>query len=285
MGLLIRYLHARPPWKRIAGGAVLVGSLCWTALYNLGVAHYRDVSSRILDESGRIFDKSVDERVLTQLINDPLGLNGVASWALFSLGVFFSAIACVTGYRLDDRIPGYGRLHRRGEEKREDLEQKGRDALEDFRRVQTDTLNLIRDDDAVASDRVRAIAMAVQEREALLKSVGNSEDYIRKFGTAILGRYQDLNSQARQTSPPSYFGEQLPVVKATLNEQSDRYRRKAQSEKYELKKLREKQSAFEAAVTEKTESMLEFIKDLTSKLLLHGPRPLDVDAHGDKQSE
>ena len=84
---------------------------------NLGVAHYREVSGRLMGDAG--------VEVVRRMTQNPLGLKDAESWLLLVLGLIFSLIAFFDGYKLDDAYPGYGKLDR--------LRAKARDAHRDER--------------------------------------------------------------------------------------------------------------------------------------------------------
>ena len=81
--------------------------------FNLFVGHYRDIIS-ITASDLSIVDYGA--RAVNRLLEDPFGLQDFKSWVFTLIGLIFSSVAIVDGYKWDDPHPGYGardRQHKR----------------------------------------------------------------------------------------------------------------------------------------------------------------------------
>lgn len=156
---------------------------------NLGVAHYREVSGRLMGDAG--------VEVVRRMTQNPLGLQDAESWLLLVLGLIFSLIAFFDGYKLDDAYPGYGKLDR--------LRAKARDAHRDELDEVSGALEEIRDealeavkrtaDKAREQPRERQRIAANQRR--LIEEFRRYVDDLERAGAELIAEYREANRSAR----------------------------------------------------------------------------------------
>jgi hypothetical protein len=102
-------IHRRV-WSRIGGSVLFLLFLTLILALNLSFAHYRDLS--IL---GAL---NPEQQALSDIQRTPLTLHDVKSWWLAGIGVLFSFIALIDGFKWDDPYPGYSEVAPRDQEGR-----------------------------------------------------------------------------------------------------------------------------------------------------------------------
>ncbi len=108
--LALRNLNHRKTWRKWAGGGGLLVGVTFALLWNLGVAHFRELISVNPDliVSQGFIDGGFD--VLDRMKADLFGIHSMPGWALFILGVLAFGCAAWKGYAgLDDKYPGCGK--------------------------------------------------------------------------------------------------------------------------------------------------------------------------------
>jgi hypothetical protein len=188
---------ARPAF-RILGAVAGLAFLVWACLYNLVIAHARDLL-------GDSIDYGVVLRGIGRIWESPLVFQDVGSWLLLGLGIAFSLIAFADGLRWDDPTPGYGRLDRRVREARADwLHERSRLDVEG-RALLARRLDELRTGAERVRQRVEILRNDVEQKRLLLSKTRNFFDYAIKSCNTMLRVYRDLNRQHRTTPPPAYF--------------------------------------------------------------------------------
>ncbi len=94
--------------KRLAGYVGTTAVVCGIAALALLVSHYRDALIGGAENAGAL--------AMQTLTQNPIGLAEPSSWILATLTFAAGIFALWEGYVLDDRYPGYGRVHRMAEE-------------------------------------------------------------------------------------------------------------------------------------------------------------------------
>lgn len=166
--------------------------------FNLVVAHYRTLMSvDPLDASIKAF---------YELRASPFGIDDLNSWALFLVGVLFSALASYEAWRLDDPYPGYGQVTRRNLESHVEYN--------DLKNELQAELDGVKDKaDKEIEDLVRSITSRQGElgniamRSQTLKAA--MIDYLAHLDTAahtLLAYYHNENLKSRSSPAPERFG-------------------------------------------------------------------------------
>ena len=103
--------------RKMIGIFFSTGLVAGIFFLNLFVAHYRDSLAQLqqkllenLDALNAIF--SLGGASLDNLIDQPLGMGDFKSFLLFGFGIVLAIIASKKSFDLDDKYPGYGKLHR-----------------------------------------------------------------------------------------------------------------------------------------------------------------------------
>ena len=182
------FVH-RKAWRRALAFVCAFFYAVYAFILNLGVAHYREVSGQLMGDAG--------VAVISRITEAPFNLQDAQSWLLFLIGIVFSLIALVDGWKFDDAYPGYGKLDR--------LERKARAAHGD---AQGDTGEEIKEIREKAIDRIKRIAhdaerkprerlRIVKDCERLIEEFDGYFDRLQKDGAALIDEYREANSKAR----------------------------------------------------------------------------------------
>ncbi len=198
LGRAAAWLAGARPGFRVLGGLAALAFLVWASLYNLTIAHARDLLGHSID-----YDAVLDG--IGRMWRAPFAFTDVGSWLLLGLGILFSVLSFADGTRWDDATPGYASLDRRVAEARKDwlhahgdLEREG-DALFQQRRSA-----LLQGADRIRY-RVAAVRNDVEQKRLLQAKVRNFFRYAVESCNTMLRIYRDLNRQHRTTAPPAYF--------------------------------------------------------------------------------
>lgn len=185
--------------KRAAAYCALLFYAGWMFVFNLCVAHYRELLGSS-DEIGVT-------RVIDRLLSSPFGLTDLNSWLLLFMGVFFALVAMVDGYKSDDPYPGYGRIQRLNDEIRENYEiecQKLAIEATGIRADFLDELQMLKDNAKSAFTHLCHLAEA---KPALIAKHRHGLDLLAQAGDALIHHYRSTNSRYRKTPAPAYFNE------------------------------------------------------------------------------
>lgn len=103
--------------RKMIGVIFSIGLVAGIFFLNLFVAHYRDSLAQLqqkllenLDALNAIF--SLGGASLNNLMAQPFGMGDFKSFLLFGFGIVLAIIASKKSFDLDDKYPGYGKLHR-----------------------------------------------------------------------------------------------------------------------------------------------------------------------------
>ncbi|GEM_PF-973201 len=184
--------------KGIAWIASLV-YVTWIFVFNLCVAHYRDVLTHGHEEA--------IQQITRQIIESPLTLIDINSWLLLLMGAFFSLVAMVDGYKADDPYPKYGKLQRINDEIQEDYEFECRNLTQEALRIRGDfikELEILKDTLKNAFTHQFHLA---EIKPALVEKHKHCLGILNKAGDALIHYYRSTNTMHRKTPPPAYFHE------------------------------------------------------------------------------
>jgi hypothetical protein len=186
--------HHRVTSKKAIGW---IGVSLWIVLvvvWNLGAAHYRDAKVSGLDNP--------EVRALSMMSG---GLDSIYSWALLIAGVLFATTAALSGFRMDDPYPGYGRVSRRHDERCQAYADDVADATDELKEIRDDAVEeaaSVRDElDGQSAERGQIIAA----RAAFVRRYGEFSDQIEVIANGLMQDYRTANLAARSTPAPETF--------------------------------------------------------------------------------
>jgi hypothetical protein len=198
LGRAAAWLAGARPGFRALGALAAVAFLAWASLYNLTVAHARDLL-------GDSIDYAVVLRGIGRIWEAPFVFHDVGSWLLLGLGIAFSLIAFADGLRWDDPTPGYARLERRVREARADWQHERSRLDVEGRALLARRLDELQQGSERVRHRVVVLRNDAEQKRLLVARAHNFFRYAVESGNTMLRVYRDLNRQHRTTPPPAYF--------------------------------------------------------------------------------
>lgn len=196
-GCLPQLVH-RAWWRKIAGGFFAIFLFGLALVFNLAVAHYRDALG------GPMPDDAMHS-AWTSFVHDPLGVADIQSWLLFMLGLAFSIIALLDGWKMDDPYPGYGRLARKQQLLNDDYAATKKDLLEQLEGIRDEAVNKL---NQIATDIQRCkreYESILGARRRLLASLDQHLSHLQQCSNELLTIYREANRRARTAPAPEYF--------------------------------------------------------------------------------
>ena len=204
-----RFIGHREPVLKALGATVAI--VCHTAaiLWNLFIAHFREVAELAVSRGDFDFDMAkLGAGTMDHIaLNGAFGMGSVQAWALLLLGVFIHFLAAKEGWDdIADRYPDYRKYDKRAHDARElfdsalaDLRTEARDAAETIETELARNVERAADSHNVVSELVD---LAMQRRQ----EVKDSEDEWVAGGSQLLKIYRDINTEVRdEGSAPAYF--------------------------------------------------------------------------------
>ena len=193
-------------WRKVAAVIGCVSLLCIALLFNLIVAHYRSVL-------GGENPSDAEKIAIQALLANPIAIREVSGWLLFVLGIGFSCIAAVDGWRMDDPYPGYGALARRVEERSQEYTEQKDQLLSQFEEIRDKAkskMDALAGEVEVQADQNKNIQ---HSRLRCIQLFKNHLKYLEQCGNELLSAYRQANRMSRTSKPPAHFSQrwQLPV--------------------------------------------------------------------------
>lgn len=170
---------------------------------SLTIAHYRDVLGTDPDNAARL--------ALENIHNNPFGLTEVHSWFLFILSLIFATGAGYDTYSMDDKYPGYGKMHKQYVQAKQDYEieiDDIRTQLEDLKKSSLEDLekasNKSQNDLLQLSGTIQDKSLTKTKLDAFLNDAENCK-------TALLQTFRNVNQLHRRTPNPNYFNNYIDL--------------------------------------------------------------------------
>jgi len=190
---------------RIIGALASIIFAVWVSSYNLLTAHVRESLREDLTMTEAL------QVALSNFLNNPTAIEQADSVFLIASGVLFSLLAFYSGMEWEEKIPRYGKLSRRVDERRDEVEYWRRklinEAIEEKEEADEKLQDLMED----AEDEYRLLEYYVERKDVLLNNVEQCIRHYRDATVALIREYRDLNMRARSAEPPDYFDEAVEV--------------------------------------------------------------------------
>ena len=222
-------------WKLIGFVSILLWLIA-VLIFNLLLAHYREIAGSVLDGAG--------QQVLMRIFESPLGLVELESWMLFSIGALFALITLVDVFKFSDLFPGYTAVQQKVDTELEEYNsefQNSVEELEDIKNQYYEDLNHISENLSVRQTELDKIS---SNRNRLSRLYEAHHEQLQKSSNALFSFYYDSNKTARKTKPPARFDKQNLIAKMALSKGEGMQPREAQNIKKrisEAKKYLEEQ--------------------------------------------
>lgn len=201
---LARRIQMRSPWQKLVGLAGCGAALVWVLWLNLVVAHWRDAFGSELDMDAGV-------AAMQAIVEHPLHLVSVTSWALFFIGLAAGMIACVEGWWWDDPYPGHGALRRRSENAFREFTDLRVAAISRLQSEADSTSNHLGDAQRTAeraiADRPHIAALAA----SLVEDLSLYEKHLERITGDLFSRYREANVRARGGDRPAWFDSEPEV--------------------------------------------------------------------------
>jgi hypothetical protein len=200
--------HVRT-FRRVLGWLVTIVIHILAFLWNLLVAHFREVAEKAASDATYSFNFGMLAEQTKAHINTEgfFGISSLFAWALLGLGLAIHFYAAREGWDdIGDRYPDYMKEDRRAKLARLDRDQF-------FVSVRANARSAAEKVAAAAEQELldaKSSFNAISDLEGLLeqreKEVRDSEDEWVAGGTQLLKIYRDVNLEVRgDSSPPAYF--------------------------------------------------------------------------------
>lgn len=197
-------LHRKPPMK-LLGWLVTIAWMGVVVVWNLGAAHYRDAKV-----------SGVANPEVAALAMMGGGLDSIYSWGLLIAGIVFAGTAALSGFRMDDPYPGYGRVARRHDERCQIYAEDIEDAtieLKGIRDLAVDEAATVRDElEGQHAERGQIVAA----RAAFVRRFGEFSDQLEVIANGLLQDYRTANLTARTSPAPETFSSPWSLKRSLL---------------------------------------------------------------------
>lgn len=199
----IRNLTHRSYARKFIGLVSLLFYIAFALTLNLLLAHYRELSGNLIDGVGM--------EAIQRFRNNPLGLEDIMSWMLFTVGFFLSVFAAIDSWHLSDPYMGYQAVSKRRLEAEAEYKY--------MQSVLIDQLIELRNDHDKKVDQIvdqlharrREHGAVIAHRAKVLSLFNEYQTHLERAANQLLRRYRDANSAARETPAPKYFKKALKL--------------------------------------------------------------------------
>jgi hypothetical protein len=195
--VLLRYSRHVSFLLRWPARLLLLAYGAWILLFNLAVAHFRDLLASQPDQAVSL--------ALQQLQTQPFVLTDLNSWLLFFVGMLFALIAAYDGYKADDPYPGYGARQRRLHDIEAYCDAETRRLEAQVATVREDYLDELSALSAQVQDLYPHLFHLSEQKRALRERHRHCLDDLANAGDALIHRYRQGNRIARSTPAPAFF--------------------------------------------------------------------------------
>ena len=203
---VIRYVFHRSYLLRALAFIEIPISGTIAVFFNLLVGHYRDA----LGSPDPIHASSA---ALYSFRLHPFDLAAVESWVLFALGLFFSLIAAIDGFKMNDPYPGYGKISRKHEEIIQEYTDEKANIIEDLSRTCDQALDHMREARQNLAAKRAELSMILDQRENLLQSFEANHNHLNRGVNDLLATYRNANMRARTTPAPARYNRGYSLLK------------------------------------------------------------------------
>jgi hypothetical protein len=211
----LREMNRKNTIRKLVGGVGFILYLAAAIGLNLAVAHYRDAL-------GGSDPESAATSALQSFLNTPFHIDDINSAFLFIMGFFFSLIATIDGYRMDDPYPGFGRLMKRYKDEENDFRSAKEQEAEVLTRQKEDQLRrLDHATNEIAARRSQYHAV-LQQRDGFKELFINHMNHLERAGGELVAFYRNANLGARTAPAPIHFSESWKMARPDIEGGADR---------------------------------------------------------------
>ena len=206
---VIRYLFHRSITLRIIALIEIPISGAIAVFFNFLVGHYRDAL-------GGQDPSHASSIALYNFRLHPFDLAAVESWVLFALGLFFSTIAAIDGFKMNDPYPGYGKISRKHEEIIQEYTDEKANIVDDLSRTCDQALDYMREARQNLATKRAELSMILDQRENLLRSFDANHSHLNRGINDLLATYRNANMRSRTTPAPARYNRGYTLPKPSV---------------------------------------------------------------------
>lgn len=195
-------------WKLVG----LIGVVAWLAVViviNLWLAHFREVASLSLFDSGN--------DVLERILANPLGLKEMESWMLFSIGALFATITLVDVITFSDIFPGYTKVQQKWDTEQEEYKAEFEALLEELGETKEDYNDKLKEIGSSLTARQRELDNILSGRNRLASLYTAHHEQLQISANSLFSYYFESNRAVRTEPVPDRFNKRYPVAKMVLS--------------------------------------------------------------------
>ncbi len=188
-GNIFRWVHHVNFWKKLMALSLAAIYVAFAFGLNLALAHWREASADLSEDVGA--------EAFRRLAESPFGLEDLESWLLVAMGLFFSGVAFLEGYKFYDVYPGYGRKDQKMREARNVYYDQREEVVDRLAELRDESLDRIRQIGLGARRKPKELQRILDGREALLAEYVEHVEQLQRLGTTLIAEYREANHHAR----------------------------------------------------------------------------------------
>jgi hypothetical protein len=196
----LRRLHHRRALWALLGCIGTFAYGCFAIALNLGVAHYRDALGGPDPENAATL-------AWRSLQAQPFHVADINSLLLLVMGMSFSVIAMVDGYKMDDPYPGYGRLVASYRQEQGDLLEAKEEETARLAEIKDRILDRLDRHTSEIEARRSAYHAVLQQRDGYRQLFLRHLEHLEQAGNELLTCYRSANTRARTEPAPLHFSQ------------------------------------------------------------------------------
>jgi hypothetical protein len=184
-------------WRAVAAAGTSAYA-AFAVLFNLAVGHYRDALANP-------FEPNAAAETLRTIAISPLQFADVQSYMLFALGIVFSIVAFVDGYKTDDPYPGYGKIARRLDRARDEFAAARRECMDELAATRDRGLTAVKEAATAVEVAHRQIGALLNRQQHIGQRFAAHREYLQRCFDSLLAEYRTENQRVRKSPPPEHF--------------------------------------------------------------------------------
>jgi hypothetical protein len=206
-GLGIRQLIHKKFVRKLFGIVSLILFLVVTLTINVALAHYREVSSTLLEGAGT--------EVVSRMWANPLGLTEIESWELLGIGMLFALITSIDVLFFKDVYPSYSSVQQKLNVALSNYKQNFQESLEELEKKKELFHDTIMELNSALSKRYQELDVILANRQRLSAIYLAHHEQLQRTSDALYSIYYSANQSARKTPAPKRFNKQskVPAIK------------------------------------------------------------------------
>lgn len=207
----LRYINVRRNKKTyLTAKSSFITCCSFIVIFNFIFAHYR------LSASPEVAD--VVKATLIHIKSAPLAIFlDIKSFALFIVGLAFSALSGWKGYEWDDHFPGYGSVYKK-------LETAKKNLLDAEDRIREACRKTIENKISELEIKRKELSKILKKPENLISYIKLEQSKFNRFAECINAKmneliktYRSVNMEVRKTPPPAYFSSIPEIQEKDMN--------------------------------------------------------------------